>query len=436
MNFALFLLLNAILLIRPEELFPDIAGLRLYLIVIVLCTITSLPRLLDLLSPSSLRDRPVAVCVLLYLASTIISLCVRGRIDEALFEFGPEFAKVILYYFLLLAVVNTPLRFRVFLATLVALIVGLTAIALAQHNGTLEFDNIKPVSQRETDPETGEQYILYRLVSTGIFNDPNDLCLILGLGILSCIYFATVGARGILSKALWLVPIPLFVYALTETHSRGGLMGVLIGVGAYMYSRYGGSKGLPLAAAVVVAALVLIGGRQANIGGGGTAHERVMYWAGGLSELFANPLYIPTGLGAGWFVDDSGQVAHSSFVQAYVEQGLLGGGAFLAAFYLSVRILHQFGRSVEAPRWAIDARHFGFAVLVGYGMGCFSLTRNFVVPTYLALGIASVLLDQAAPRLPSKFRVSRRWFIWLALFSICGLVLMKFTTQALGTAGI
>jgi hypothetical protein len=185
-----------------------------------------------------------------------------------------------------------------------------------------------------------------------------------------------------------------------------------------------------------VGALALIGGRQANIGGGGTAHERLMYWAGGLSELFASPLYIPVGLGPGWFVDDSGQVAHNSFIQAYVEMGLLGGGAFLAAFYLSARITHRLGRGVEAPRWVLEARPFAFAVLVGYGMGCYSLTRNFVVPTYLALGIVSVLLDRAAAGLPEKFHVSRRWFIWLAIFSVCGLVLMKFMTQGLGAAGI
>jgi hypothetical protein len=54
----------------------------------------------------------------------------------------------------------------------------------------------------------------------------------------------------------------------------------------------------------------------------------------------------------------------------------------------------------------------------------------------LVLGLASVLLDQAAWQLPPKFQVSRRWFVWLAVFSICGLVLMKFMTQGLGTAGV
>ncbi|MEO2089446.1 MAG: hypothetical protein ABGY75_08110 [Gemmataceae bacterium] len=108
MNFGLFLLLNAVLLIRPEELFPAIAGLRLYLIVIVPCLLMSLPRLVELLSPSSLRDRPVAVCVLLFFTATLVSLCVQGRASEAFLEFGPEFGKVLLYYFLLLAVVDTP----------------------------------------------------------------------------------------------------------------------------------------------------------------------------------------------------------------------------------------------------------------------------------------------------------------------------------------
>src|SRR4030095_1251123 len=98
MNFVLCLFLNAILLVRSEELFPDIAGLRLYLIVILLCTATSLPRLVELLSPRALCSRPIAVCVLVFFASTIASLLVHGRIEDAFLDFGPEFAKVVLFY--------------------------------------------------------------------------------------------------------------------------------------------------------------------------------------------------------------------------------------------------------------------------------------------------------------------------------------------------
>ena len=55
MSFALFLVLNGVLLIRPEELFPEIAGLRLYLIVIVACTRASLRDLRDFCRVSRLR---------------------------------------------------------------------------------------------------------------------------------------------------------------------------------------------------------------------------------------------------------------------------------------------------------------------------------------------------------------------------------------------
>ena len=434
MNFVLFLLLNAVLLLRPEELFPEITGLRLYLLTIIPCVLLSLPQLARELSPDTLRRRPISACVLLFFLSTILSFSVQGRINEALFEFCPDFGKVILYYFLLLATVDTPSRFRAFVAALVVLISGLTAIALSQHYGITHFPNIVPCLQRGADPVTGEATELPRLVSSGIFNDPNDLCLMLGLGILSCVYCATSRPK-VTGGYLWLLPIPLFAYALMDTHSKGGLLGVLAGGTAYLYSRFGGPKALPYAVTGAVAVILVIGGRQGSIGGE-TAHERLMFWADGLSNLFARPFYIPTGLGIGWFVSENGLVAHNSFVQSYVELGLLGGGAFLGAFYLSARIIDRFGRGVDAPRWALDAKHYGFAVIIGYAMGCYSITRNFAVPTYLTLGIVSVLLAQAAPTLPERFQVNDRWFRWILIASVTGLVLMKFVTQGLSLAGV
>jgi putative inorganic carbon (hco3(-)) transporter len=435
MNFVLFLLLNATLMLRPEEFFSDIAGLRLYLISVALCIGLSLPKLLQILSPESLKNRPIAVCVLLFFLSTIVSLCVVGQIDEALFYFGPDFAKVILYYFLLLAVVDTPSRFRTFVAALVVLIAILTAVALAQNFGIVNFPNIIPCVQNDViDPVTGEKTSIPRLVSSGIFNDPNDLCLVLGLGIFSCLYGATTTPSW-LWRTSWLWPIPIFIYALIETHSRGGLLGVMAGVAGYLFSRYGGAKSIPIAIAGGVVALLIIGGRQAEITGGGTAHERLMLWAQGIVELFQKPLYIPTGLGIGWYVGEYGLVAHNSFIQAYVELGLLGGGAFLGAFYIAARILLQFGRGIDAPEWALQARHYAFAVVAGYGVGCYSLTRNFVVPTYLTLGLASVLIG-TVPQLPEKYRVNGIWFVWAILFSICGLGLIRFATQILTNAGV
>jgi hypothetical protein len=436
MNFALFILLNAILLIRPEELFPEMEGLRLYLIMISICTLVSLPHLLELLSPSSLANRPVAVCVLLFFASTIVSMTVHGQMDEAFSDFGPEFAKVILFYFLLIANVDTEDRFRAYVAWLVLYIGVLTAIALAQQYEIVKFPNIKPAVERYTDPNSGETITINRMTSSGIFADPNDLCLVLGLGIAGCVYHFSL-QPSFSAGVPWLLPIPLFIFALLETQSRGGLLGILIGGGAYMYSRFGGPKAIPFVIGAGVFTLSVVGGRQGSVGGGGgTGHERLMMWADGLFNLFHRPLYIPIGLGKGWFTQENGLVAHNSFVEAYVEFGLFGGGAFFGAFALSALIMNRIGRSIEAPDWVVQARHFGFASVVGYAGGCYSLTRNYVVPTYLVIGLASVLFEQVVETLPEKFRVDGSWFVRALLFAAAGLIFIKFATQGLGMAGI
>ena len=59
---------------------------------------------------------------------------------------------------------------------------GLVSVALANHHGYVHFENIIHCFERATDPVTGDDVWIHRLVSTGIFNDPNDLCLILGAG--------------------------------------------------------------------------------------------------------------------------------------------------------------------------------------------------------------------------------------------------------------
>jgi O-antigen ligase len=210
----------------------------------------------------------------------------------------------------------------------------------------------------------------------------------------------------------------------------------MAGGGSYLLSRYGGAKAIPYAAVISAVILIAVGGRQGDISGGGTAHERLMLWADGLGVLFSRPVYLLTGLGNGWFAGETGLVAHNSFIQSYVEFGILGGGLFLASFYLGARLLYQLGGQIAAPDWAIQSRHYGFAVLVGYAVGSFSLTRNLSVPTYLILGIASILLESAAPTLPEQFHVSGKWMGWVILFGICGLVLLKFTTQGLGVLGI
>src|SRR5262245_60203258 len=220
MSFALFVALNAILLIRPEELQPEIAGLRLYLIVITLNFVTALPNIVELLRPDRLARRPLNLLVLGLLFATATSQLAHGQVEKAL-DFASEFGKVVIYYLLLVAVVNTPGRLRWFLAFLIVFIIILAVLGLLQYHGVIDHAALKPVEQKEYDSESGQIISYPRLCSAGIFNDPNDLCLILTIGIISCLYHAAT-SRGFWIALLCLAPIGLFGYAMMLTKSRGG----------------------------------------------------------------------------------------------------------------------------------------------------------------------------------------------------------------------
>lgn len=434
MNFVLFLILNAVLLLRPEELFPQITGARLYLITIVACVVTSLPGILARLTPDALRERPIGVCVLgLWAAGFLSHFVYRWRGDEGV-DFAGEFGKVVLYYFLFLAVVDSPARFRALAAWLLLCVVTSSTLAVLDFHEVLDFDAIEPAMQRDFDPETGEEIWLPRLASSGIFSDPNDLCLALNLGMLCCVYLAASGTN--ILRFAWLLPIPALLYALSLTHSRGGMIGLLAGVSAWLFARYGGKRSMPLAVVAGVALLALIGGRSANITGGGTAHERVMLWAQGIGDLIKMPVYLIPGLGVDYYPDEYGLVAHNSFVSSYVETGLLGGGFFLGAFYIAGRLVHRVGRHSPVEDWVRAARPFIFAVVVGYAAGAYSVSRQFVLPTYITLGLASAYLEMALPQTPDRYRVSGRWFLRLAILSVIGLVVLKIMTQGLGVLGV
>src|SRR5262249_26152409 len=149
-----------------------------------------------------------------------------------------------LYYLLLVAVVNTPARLRQFLGWVGVLVLALTTLALFQYHGAINLPALEAIQQFEEDPLTGERRSFPRLCGMGIFNDPNDLSLVLVWGML--ISFSRLGERGA-ARFLWLVPLGVLGYALTLTHSRGGLLALLASLMALFAARFGGWKAILLA---------------------------------------------------------------------------------------------------------------------------------------------------------------------------------------------
>ena len=317
-----------------------------------------------------------------------------------------ELIKVLVYFFLLVALLDSFARFRRFFVWLCFFIVVVVSLALLHYYQVINIPSLEALQERQwdrIDEETGQVLVLARLQSTGIYGNPNDLSRILVVGILLSLYFLGDRRQGLL-RPLWFLPIALFGLGLHLTHSRGGLLSLLGGIAALFYSRYGRTKTLIFGAMVIPILLVVFGGRQTNFTmSEGTGQERIKLWNEGFMLLRGSPVF---GIGMGQYAVNVGLVAHNSFVHCYVELGCIGGTFFFAMFYLPLRAL-GFGSRARAP--VLDPeflrlRSYVLSLVVATVVGMLSSTRSYSIPTYLIVGICAaylrVLSDQGHAVLP------------------------------------
>lgn len=350
MKFFLFLILNAALFLRPTELIPGFENAPIYEILILACLGASLPALVRQLRWRSLAARPISVCIIGLQGVVVVS----GFLNlgpEVAFHSGFEFFKLLLYYLLLLAVLDTPKKLRVFIYYLGGLIFCLTMFALLQYHQLIEIPALASYAERQEgsmpelasnaerqpdiiDEETGKEggVVLLRLCAAGIYNNPNDLSRILVVGILISLY-GWYDRRFLLVRFLWSVPLGVFCYALHLTHSRGGFLCLLAALMVFLGARFGGRKLIWLSLVLLPLLFLTFSGRQTNLTTSeGTGQQRIQIWSDGFSLLKTRPLF---GIGMEQYGEQLGIEAHNSFVHAYTELGIIGGTFFLAAYYLA-----------------------------------------------------------------------------------------------------
>jgi O-antigen ligase len=386
MDFLVFVLVNAALFLRPQDLFPAVSGIPFYNVLIVVCLIVAAPAIYAQLR-AGIRRSPATVCLVGILAAIVLSLLAQWDWLAA-WSAGLEFAKVVAYFLLMIAVLRTPRRFSLFLGLVVALTTTLAAIAVAHFYGQLEVGAIRHAREVTYDAASGDQISALRLSAFGVFSDPNDLSMIIVLSMLIClggICYPKLGAF-----RLPLIGNLLFLgFALALTQSRGGLLALMAGLGAFLVCRFGLSQRSVALVALFPLLLVLFGGRQADIKGGissGTGSSRTDLWYAGLQMIKWQPL---TGVGHGRFVEKEGLVAHNSYVQALAEWGLIGGTMFVGLFYIvlfSVWRLKRVRGQIVSP--LLRSFHpYVMGALAAYATSMLTLTRCDVVPTYLVAGL-------------------------------------------------
>ncbi|MBI3860374.1 MAG: O-antigen ligase family protein [Planctomycetia bacterium] len=413
MDFALFLLANLTLFVRPGEIIPALEGVPIYNYLMLATLATVLPRVINHFRPEQLAREPITACVLCLVPA--VALSHLSHFDTWSARTGVvTFARSVTYYLVLISVVRSTWRLRFFLYSVACFTAMNAVIAILHYYGIIDIPSIRVAQERMIDPATGDPYMIPRLCATGIFGDPNDLSMITVAGILICVLGTEDTKLGIFRIA-WTIPLALFFATLLLTKSRGGLLAFVAAGMLLSYLRFGIRKTAIVGALCLPLLAMFAGGRQADLSGGlkgGTGEARIELWSDGLTEMKRSPVF---GIGFNNYNDAVGQVAHNSFVHTFVELGIVGGALFLGTFWFAAisfwklrQRIKQEGRLTTTA--AFRRLHPYLAtILCGFAVSMFSLSRAYVEPVYLGLGVANVYFLNASRRgIPTQVKFSSR----------------------------
>jgi O-antigen ligase len=308
----------------------------------------------------------------------------------------------VLFYLFLVGCVDSAERMRKYLLWVLAFIMVVCGLGLLQYHGYVDV-NAQPYmeQQDDLDPESGQNIVLARLCSVGVFDNPNDLARIIVVGVILC-FWALGDRRFSAARYLWIIPLGIFGYALSLTYSRGGFLAMMAGILTLMAARFGRTKSIILAAVLLPIILIAFSGRITNVDTSeGTGQERIKLWRDAFDVMKSAPIF---GIGVGQFSEQEGLLVHNSFLQCYAEMGMIGGTIFSGAFYLAVwgpYRLKDYFRTIADPQIR-RLQPYLLAIMVGSIVGMFSSTRSFRVDTYLLLGVAAAYLRIAGDAAPAS----------------------------------
>jgi hypothetical protein len=425
--FACFLLLTAIVFLRPAEILPELEGLPIYECVMVVCLLSGFGAIIRQLRRRALAAHPWTLCVIALLPAIMLADLSQANLYGARTN-GLDFAKVLLYYLLLLGHVNSLGRLRTFLVAVAFFVTLLAGLALLQYHGLIDVPNLEAMVENPgaINPDTGESAAVIRIMATGVFHDPNDFSLILGAVIMLSLYWVLEQPQWVL-RSLWLCAVAVLTYAFILTQSRGGFLGLMAGGSVLLVSRFGWRRGLRAGVVLLPLVLLVFAGRQLSLDisdTNDTGQARIQLWRDSLYLFRAAPIF---GIGVGQLAEANDLVAHNSYVHAFTELGVVGGTLFVGSWYVLIAALRRHrSEPVAADLPAAAWRPYIFGMAVTYGAGLYSLTRCYALPTYLVLGIGGAYAGMLSSNRSIGARVSfnRQLCVRVALAGLGSIVFL------------
>ncbi|HLU66289.1 MAG TPA: O-antigen ligase family protein [Kofleriaceae bacterium] len=433
--------------VRPQEIVTDLQRLPLLYMFFALAIFgLAVDLRLRINKFSATPQLPFAVMLFLW---ALLSLGVKA--PEQLIRAGLEFAVAITLYVVVAHSVHTFRAFQIVTGLMMALVLILACVGV--HQGLAPYGCVR-IDPKETgditvgipdgrscrpledldcylrgEPEPGADYIcehigLFGTTSVagrvryrGVLQDPNELALVLGVGLPFVLAFAQrrrSPARVMLAAAT-VAAVAVCAYF---TQSRGGQL--VIAASLWVYSVYLW-RWKAVAAAALLAPVVLFvlvtGGDGGRVDAAASTEERYEAWMTGINLFRSSPLI---GVGHGQFVEHHYLTAHNSYILALAELGFPGLLLWGAVLYLSVKTLllavFRYYRVPEARvafTWALAL----LASFTGLMVGIFFLSFAWHFVFWIYVGLAGAFYSATRTHDPG-FEVrmgGRDWLLLLAM---------------------
>jgi O-antigen ligase len=377
------------LYVRPQEFLPGFVGLP---VMLGLGSVTFVLMLLQMGIKKKVivhGGAPQSLLMIWFLAAIAASNLAHLNITatkDSVREFMPPF----LLYFMIAMMVDSEKKIKVTLY----LLAGLTAFLAYQ--GIRQYFTGVGIA--------GQELFQGRIVSIGIFADPNDLALALLIMLPFCL-LEFVRPNPMPVRMLNLLIAAALATTVVMTDSRGGILSLGLLIVAMFWRKFGWKTGVAVGVLAFVAMFVVGPSRMGTISTEeDSASARVASWTVAIDLVQSNPIF---GVGCFQFTDYHHKTAHNSYLLAASELGFFGYVPWLLMIYLSLKNLYfiskngvekrhgQIGRYADGVLWGLIA--FLFAATF--------LSRTYIELIYILFGLSAAITTVFIQRDGGKYQL-------------------------------
>lgn len=383
---AFFFLYTYILLvfIRPQEFVGFLDGVPIVFLVEILAVICWLG--------SKKKLEGTAVFAVIFLTASIgiswLTLSVNVGIQKTIgFIFGQALVLI-----MVCALSDNPQRHRALLNLLVlgALTMSFHAIGQMADPDKIGWTGVKAMVRHDSGDEP-----VWQASYLGIFNDPNDMGMILAaaLPIITYQFFRT---QNFFVKLCLAIAFAFVLNGIYLCNSRGTILAALAPVGVYGMIRYNLFK-LAVPALMAIPVLIAVLPSRFFISNDASSQGRIEAWYEGYVMFKNHPVF---GVGMDKFLDHHHKTAHNSWVLAYAELGFVGFYFWMLMIFSGLfGTYYIYTKKFQTPELSVDRQKLltseiklaGATMLTFIAIlsASFFLSRTYSVLIYILAGLST-----------------------------------------------